>query len=93
MFHRDERHTGVITDDVGDILPGGPLVRWTFQVYTSTDQITDMRWVATMPLGDLSGDSKLGVIVTTPGGSGAPDRVMALQDRPGQSPQVGALWI
>ena len=51
-----------------------------------------MRWVATMPLGDLLGDGKLDVIVTTPGGSGAPDRVIALQDTPGQSPPVRALW-
>src|SRR5205085_8881342 len=37
MFHRNEQHTGVITDAAGDILPGtGPLVRWTYQVYTPT---------------------------------------------------------
>src|SRR5579859_902717 len=92
MFHRDERHTGVITDAVGDILSGGPLVRWKYQVYTPTDFITGVRWAATMPLGDLLGDGKLDVIVTTPGGSGAPDRVIALQDAPGQSPPVHVLW-
>ncbi len=93
MFHRNERHTGVITDAVGDILPGGPLVRWAYPVYTPTDDITSVRWVATMPLGDLLGDGKLDVIVTTPGGSGAPDRVIALRDAPGQSPPVRPLWI
>jgi len=93
MFHRDARHTAVITDAAGDVLPGGPLLRWTYQVYTPSEPITNVRWTSTMPLGDLLGDGKLEVIVTTPGGSGAPNRVMALRDVPGGSPPVQALWI
>jgi hypothetical protein len=93
MFHRNEQHTGVITDAVGAILPGGPLVRWTYRVFTPTTPVTNVRWAASMPLGDLNGDGTLEVVVTTPGGSGAPDRVLALRDMPGQSPAVQPLWV
>src|SRR5689334_5598665 len=93
MFHRDAQHTGLLTETAGDILPGGPLVRWAYQVYTPTGAVTNVRWVATMPLGDLLGDGKLEAIVTTPGGSDQPNRVIALQDAPGQSPNVRPLWI
>lgn len=93
MFHRDERHTGVITDASGNVQPSGPGLRWAYQVYTPTAPVTNVRWVATMPLGDLNGDGTLEVVVTTPGGSGAPDRVIALQDRAGESPAVRPLWI
>jgi hypothetical protein len=93
MFHRDERHTGAITTAVGGLLPRGPTVRWIYRVYTPTSPVTNVRWVASMPVGDLLGDGTLEVIVTTPGGSGAPDRVIALQDAPGQSPAVRPLWI
>src|SRR5207249_1135314 len=106
MFHRNEHHTGVITDAVGDILPGGPLVRWKYRVtdeLTSTADMDYYRWTTTFPLGDLDGDGTLEIIVTSPdvfspvvatlNAVPVPDRIIALKDTPGQSPPFRVLWI
>jgi len=106
MFHRDPNHTGLITDAVGDVLPGGPLVRWKYRVtdpLTSTTDLAYYRWATTFPLGDLDGDGKLEIIVTTPdvispvvatlNGAPVPDRIIALKDTPGQDPPVHVMWI
>ncbi len=106
MFHRNERHTGVITDAVGDVLPGGPRVRWKYRVtdqLASQDALAYYRWATTFPLGDLDGDGTLEIIVTTPdvispqvatmNGTPVPDRIIALKDTPGQNPPFRVLWI
>jgi outer membrane protein assembly factor BamB len=106
MFHRDEEHTGVITDAVGDVLPGGPLLRWKYRVtdeLTSTADLAYYRWATTFPLGDLDGDGTLEIIVTTPDvispvvatliGAPVPDRIIALKDTPNQNPPFRVMWI
>ncbi len=106
MFHRDANHTGLITDAIGNILPGGPLVRWKYRVtdqLTSTADLAYYRWATTFPLGDLDGDGTLEIIVTTPdvispvvatlNGAPVPDRIIALKDTPGQNPPVRVLWV
>jgi outer membrane protein assembly factor BamB len=106
MFHRDERHTGVITDAVGNVLPGGPLVLWKYRVtdeLTSTADLAYYRWATTFPLGDLDGDGTLEIIVTTPdvispvvatlNGQPVKDRIIALKDMPGQNPPYKVLWV
>jgi hypothetical protein len=106
MFHGNAQHTGLVTGTVGDVLPGGPLVRWKYRVTDELSSPADLayyRWATTFPLGDLDGDGKLEVIVTTPdvfspvvatlNGQPVPDRIIALKDAPGQNPPVQVLWI
>jgi outer membrane protein assembly factor BamB len=96
MFHRDERHTGVITSAVGNINPAsGPFMRWKYKVTdppASDDDLKVYRWYSSFPLGDLDGDGTLEVIVTTPDNTSFANRIIALKDQPNQSPPVRALW-
>jgi hypothetical protein len=55
----------VVTETSGGLLPGGPLVRWAYSVYTPTEPVTNVRWVATMPVGDLNGDGKLEIVIAS----------------------------
>jgi hypothetical protein len=100
MFHQNSQHTGFISG-TGNILPAtGPIVRWKFKVtdpapvaeYTDPVNTVYYRWTSTFPLADLDGDGKLEVIVTTPDGTSDLDRVIALKDRPNQSPPVQVMW-
>lgn len=45
MFHRDDRHTGVIIETAGRFLPNVPLVRWDFQVSSPTAPVDNPRVV------------------------------------------------
>jgi outer membrane protein assembly factor BamB len=101
MFHRDAQHTGLFAGTPGNITPAlGPVVRWKYRVtdpapvapLTDTNPVY-YRWTSTFPLADLNGDGKPEVIVTTPDGTSDPDRVIALQDTPGRTPPVRAMWI
>ncbi|MCI0396631.1 MAG: PQQ-binding-like beta-propeller repeat protein [Chloroflexi bacterium] len=93
MFHRDALHSGV-APGAGNINPNsGPIVRWTYQVTAPPADFSTYRWYASFPIADLDGDGTQEVVVTTPDNSGEADRVIALQDRPGQVPPVEAMWV
>ena len=96
MFHRDERHTGVITNTKGNInSASGPFVRWKYKVTdppASDDDLKVYRWYSSFPLGDLDGDGTLEVIVTTPDNTSFANRIIALKDQPNQNPPVQAIW-
>ena len=92
MFYRTERHTDN-ADGVGDVLPGGPLVRWKYRVYDANAvNAATVRWFSAAVLGDLDGDGTQEVIVTSPNVPTEEDRVIALKDVPGESPAVRAMW-
>jgi outer membrane protein assembly factor BamB len=95
MFHHDRLHTGVAGSAPGKILEGiGPAVRWRYQVaIIPGDEISATRWTSTFPLGDLDGNGTLEVVVTSPGTAAGPNNIMALEDRPGESPPVHRMWL
>jgi len=56
LFHRDEQHTGVThRRPWGDVLPGGPLLRWKYRVHRSAHRppadLAYYRWATTLSLG------------------------------------------
>jgi outer membrane protein assembly factor BamB len=90
MFHRDERHTGVITG-TGTIPAGGPLVHWTYQVATVPPDPTMVRWATSFPLADVDGDGRLDIVVTSPTtfpANNPPGEVLLLQDVGGFAARV-----
>ena len=95
MFHHDYQHTGVASAAAGNILNSvGPIVRWRYQVAViPSSEISTTRWTSTFPLGDLNGDGTLEVVVTSPGRPGQPNLIMALEDKPGESPPVHRNWV
>jgi hypothetical protein len=70
MFHKDERHTGLVTNGVGNIPPNGqPTKRWDFQVANppeSNEGTRTYRFYSNFPLADLDGNGNLDLIVTGP---------------------------
>lgn len=99
QFHRDEMHTGAVTETAGNISTNtGPLVRWKYKVFDATDPLLPVgktRWASSFPLGDLLGDGKLEVVVTTPNITSTDyfsNRIIALQDTPNGPSPVRALW-
>ena len=95
MFHHDSQHSGVVAAVPGSIVNSvGPSVRWRYQVaIIPSSQVSTTRWTSTFPLGDLTGDGTLEVVVTSPGMNGQHNLIMALEDRPGQIPPVHRSWV
>ncbi|TAK58352.1 MAG: hypothetical protein EPO24_08515 [Bacteroidetes bacterium] len=70
MFHKDERHTGLVTEGVGNIpLNGLPSKRWEFKVAEppeSNEGTRTYRFYSNFPLVDLDGNGSAEVIITGP---------------------------
>lgn len=94
LFHRDAQHSGV-AHGTGDINShAGPFVRWRYQVAIIPPAlISGTRWTSAFPLGDLDGDGKLEVVVTSPGIPDVEDNhVVALKDTPEGPQPVTRMW-
>ncbi|TAK14373.1 MAG: VCBS repeat-containing protein [Anaerolineae bacterium] len=105
MFHADEAHTGFAAG-VGRVDPvDGPEVLAQFRVFEepgSTADLGNIRWTSTFPLGDLTGDGTLEIVVTTPDvgpplvlrreGEPLQDQVLVLTYTPFGEPALDVLW-
>ncbi|MBI3195060.1 MAG: hypothetical protein HYZ34_11445, partial [Ignavibacteriae bacterium] len=78
MFHKDERHTGLVNSGVGNIpLNGQPTKRWDFQVAVppqSEDGGKYYRFYSNFPLDDLDGNGSLDMVITGPDNEPGRDR-------------------
>ena len=74
-------------------------MRWKYQVFKLSDAPTpaeyaQYRWFASFPLGDLDGDGKNEVVISTPNGPDTlTDRIVSLTDDPSRASGVRELWV